>query len=485
MKKEYLEKLEQIISPELNQIILAISNAGGQLILVGGAVRDLFFNIQVKDIDIEVHKLSLEKLEKILFKFGIVSLVGKFFGILKLHGLDVDWSIPRIDSSGRKPVVKLDPNMELKQAFARRDLTINAMGIDLITKELIDPFNGFRDLQDGILRATDKKFFKEDPLRFFRVMQFVGRFNFKPDEELNKLCREIDLTKISKERIEEEFEKLFLKSKKPSLGIDWLNQVGRLKEILPELYDTIGVPQRADYHPEGDVFEHSKQAMDLAASLDYANKDEKLLIVISAMCHDLGKVVSTTINSVSFVVSVCEAKVLNHESYINSECCTIKSIGHEYTGAPLAKKLVQRITRKTDLIKKVPVLVKYHMCPSNYLRNYASDGAYKKLAWNIHKESDLTMYHLYQLLCADRLGRNGLRGHPLPMPDNICEQFLNKAKDLGILQSPEASVINGRDLEALGVKPGPAMGKLLDKVYSLQIKMGIQDKSKLLKKILG
>ena len=190
--------------PLVMKIVDCIAHNGGRAVLVGGAVRDLLLSFdelpafakgfgghgrmsgRVKDLDIEVHGLTIDQLHQILEKFGQVSLVGKSFGVLRLHGLDIDWSLPRADSSGRHPHVIIDPHMSIADAFKRRDLTINAMGIDLNTFELLDPWNGSHDLKAGILRAPDATLFIEDPLRLFRVMQFIGRFEMKPDDQLNE-----------------------------------------------------------------------------------------------------------------------------------------------------------------------------------------------------------------------------------------------------------------------------------------------------------
>ena len=453
-------KLENLSLPKnLDQILKEIEGQGGTPLLVGGAVRDAFLGIQSKDIDIEVHGITLNNLQKVLEKFGPVSEVGKSFGVLRLHNVDIDWSIPRKDKSGRHPEVVLDQNLDLKEAFARRDLTINSMGVNLLNGELIDLFSGAEDLKNKNLKATDPNFFVEDPLRFFRVMQFVGRLEFQPDEQLNELCKKIDLSKISKERISNEFEKLFLKSKRPSLGIKWLKKIGRLNEILPELQDTIGVEQNPEYHPEGDVFEHLMQALDFAAIQNYNSEEEKLLMVCAALCHDLGKAVST--------------KVIDGK---------IRSIGHEDTGEPLAKKMMSRITEKKDLINNIAKLTKFHMKPGNYLRNGAKDSTYKKLAWML--APDITMMQLYQLFCADILGRNQAGGNPLQGPDENCESFLKKAIDLGILKEPEKHLLSGKDLQNCGVKPGPKLGDILKEAYLIQLEKGIKSKEVLLQKVL-
>ena len=221
--------------PFLTSIIEVIYKAEGKVVLVGGAVRDLFLELPIKDLDIEVHGLSFARLEKILERFGFVDIIGKVFGVLRVHPLDIDWSIPRSDTAGRKPEVIIDPFMEMKQAFIRRDLTMNAMGINFVTYELIDPFGGLQDIQDKILRTPDAIFFVEDPLRLFRVMQFCARFDMQPDDQLNKVCSRMDVSGVSRERIEKEFEKWLLQSKRPSLALDWLKTIGRLQDILPEV----------------------------------------------------------------------------------------------------------------------------------------------------------------------------------------------------------------------------------------------------------
>lgn len=445
--------------PLINPIVERITEEGGFALLVGGAVRDMLLDIPCKDLDIEVHGLSLEKLEKILGEFGPVSLVGKAFGVLRLHGLDIDWSVPRTDSTGRKPLVELDPHMSIERAFARRDLTINAMGINIKTKELVDPFNGLNDLRHGILRAPVPQLFVEDPLRFFRVMQFVGRFEMKPDDTLNDICAHMDVSGVSRERIETEFNKLFLKSKRPSLGIVWLDTIHRLKDILPELAATKGIQQEPTWHPEGDVFEHTKQALDAAAILDYDSDHEKLVIMYAALCHDLGKPETT---------EVVEG--------------AIKSYGHERDSEKRAKALLKRITANKILIDQVAKLVRYHMHPLQFVTSNAKDSAYKRLARNL--SPDVTIAMLAKLALVDRQGRNPKKGSPLHNAIPDVESFLKHAQEAEVVHKVEEPILHGRDLMDV-MKPGPEMGALLKKAYELQLEEGIKDKEILKKRILG
>ena len=443
------------IVPIVDQIV---TNQGRPL-LVGGAVRDLLLGLPIKDVDIEVHGIALDSLQQILAHYGPVDLVGKSFGVLRIHGLNVDWSLPRTDSSGRHPEVTLNPTMSIEDAFRRRDLTINAMGIDLKSFELIDPWNGLADLKAGILRAPDPELFVEDPLRLFRVMQFIGRFAMKPTKELNQICATMDIKTISIERIEAEFDKLLLKSQRPSLGIRWIGDIKRLHEILPELAATLDVPQEKDWHPEGDVFEHTMQAIDAGALLSYSDSNEKLIALYALMCHDLGKATTTKQSKGRW-----------------------RSHGHDIAGVPLAKKLLKRITARKDLIIAVAKLVKYHMAPVLFVKNNAKPPAYKRLASKLAPEVSIEL--LAKISLADQRGRNP--EPPLPLNSDVPEitTFLYIAKNYNVVHEPEAPLLLGRDLMAF-MEPGPKMGILLKKAYKIQIEEGITDKQELIERIIS
>lgn len=453
--QKHLKKIITTYAP-LASIIKALDAAGATVLLVGGAVRDLLLDLPLKDIDIEVHNLPLKQLEKLLQQFGPVSLVGKQFGVLRLHGLDVDWAVPRADKPGRKPQVALDPFMGITQACARRDLTINAMAIDLVRMQLLDPFNGLQDLHDGILQPPDPKKFVEDPLRFYRVMQFVARFGMQPTPALNKLCKKMDVSTVSRERIEQECKKWLLKSDKPSVALDWLHTIGRLKELFPEIYALRGVKQNPTWHPEGDVYEHTKQALDAAAQLKYPNEREKLIGLYAALCHDLGK--ATTTKKIDGVW---------------------RSHGHAEVSATLAKKMLKRITQEKDLIDAVSKMAHYHMSPPQFVDQGAKLSAYKRLA-NKLASVDVTLEMLGNLALADYRGRNKKKGEPLKKRIPKIEKFFAKAKRARVLYKPEEPVLHGRDLMDV-VKPGPEMGKLLRRAYEIQIEEGVRDK-KILKK---
>lgn len=261
-------------------ILDAIALQGGTVFLVGGAVRDLIMEIDIGDIDLEVHGLEIDELQKILKKFGPVSFVGRKFGVFKLHRHNVDLALPRFDSEGRKPVVTLNPHMGIEKALRRRDVTMNAMAINIthLPKLIInDPFGGQQDIEKNVIRAVDTSFFTEDPLRFFRVMHFIGRFEMYPDDQLNQLCTSMSLSpdEIAPERIHEEIRKLFLLSKKPSMGFIWIKQIGRLEELFEEI----------SYLNDND-FEHTMQALNRAAHTN-TSKHDRIALCMAAICHKL------------------------------------------------------------------------------------------------------------------------------------------------------------------------------------------------------
>ena len=240
----------------LNKIFDKLKKNSIKPIIVGGYVRDSLMNIDSqqknrsqrccfsKDIDIELYGIeSLDELESILNEFGDINSVGKSFGVCKLNfqNYEIDFTLPRSDnkiSSGHKGFdIKVLPYSDYKDAAIRRDFTINSIGYDVIEKKILDPFNGQADLKNKILRAVNIDTFVEDPLRVFRAVQFSARFDFKLDNELFSLCKNMSdenlFKELAVERIFEEIKKLLLKSKKPSIGFRLLKDLNSLKYFPP------------------------------------------------------------------------------------------------------------------------------------------------------------------------------------------------------------------------------------------------------------
>jgi len=220
--------------------------------LVGGAVRDHLLGLPTKDFDVEVFGLDVPQLEAVLRQFGRVNPVGKAFAVFKLNTSndEVDVSLPRRDSKvgpGHKGIqVIADPFMAADEAARRRDLTINAISYDPIRREYVDPADGMLDLERGVLRAVDPTTFLEDPLRALRVVQFAARLGFPADDELLRLCRDANLHELPPERVQMEWQKLFFRAEKPSVGFDVARACGILQRVFPGVVDDPHVNDRVD-----------------------------------------------------------------------------------------------------------------------------------------------------------------------------------------------------------------------------------------------
>ncbi len=177
--------------------------------LVGGCVRDEILGITPQEFDIEVYDIDFETFDKLMNKIEAKG-VGKSFFVYKWKNFDI--SLPRVESKIAKGhrgfEVKITQNEKI--AAKRRDFTMNAIMKNIYTNEILDFFGGINDIKNRIIRHIDSNTFKEDSLRVLRAMQFSSRLKFKIDNKTIKLCKDIDLSDLSKDRIYKEFEKMFL-----------------------------------------------------------------------------------------------------------------------------------------------------------------------------------------------------------------------------------------------------------------------------------
>lgn len=231
--------LELHTPPPVIAVATAVAEAGGRALIVGGSVRDHLMGLPMKDWDLEVYGLPTRRLEKVLRRLGKVNTVGRAFSVLKITigGLVLDVSIPRRDSNagpGHKGIhAEGDPDMSPAEASIRRDLTVNAMMVDVLTGELLDPQGGLTHLQSRTLEAVDADTFLEDPLRALRVVQFAARLRSSPTPALLELCRVARLDELPSERIREEWWKLLLKGAPPSHGLQIARDTNVLARVFP------------------------------------------------------------------------------------------------------------------------------------------------------------------------------------------------------------------------------------------------------------
>lgn len=440
----------------------AVARAGGRALVVGGYVRDRLLGLESKDLDIEVFGLSPEALERVLSELGEVVHVGKAFGVFRVKGLDIDFSLPRRDSkvrAGHKGFsVEYDPEMTFAEAARRRDLTMNSIGLDPVSEEILDPHGGREDLAAKILRATDPRHFPEDPLRGLRVAVFTARFEMAPDEELFELCRNLDFSELSSERIFDELEKLLLRSRKPSMGFDFLRATGLLR-FFPEIAAMVGVPQEPEWHPEGDVYVHSMMVLDEAAALRRGDRDDDLALMLGALCHDIGKP-STT--------DVIGGRITSRE--------------HDVKGVPLAETFLERLRAPKELTRKVAALVRYHLFPAFFHRDRASARAYRRLARDL-ASADVRPDLLLRVAEADHFGRTTEDALARSFPAG--EHFQNMMESLSLADHAPRDVVLGRHLIARGLRPGIDFGTILARCRDVQDETGWTDPDRILDRALS
>ena len=418
---------------------------------VGGYVRDALLGIENKDIDMEVHGVSPSVLEDILKDFGEVITIGASFGIYNLKGCSLDIAMPRKETArgtGHRDFdVVVDPFIGTEKAALRRDFTINALMQNVLTGEITDHFGGRADLEKGVIRHVNDSSFAEDPLRVLRAAQFAARFDFEIAEETVELCSSMDLTTLSKERIETELEKALLKADKPSVFFEILRKMNQLDYWFKELKDVIGVPQNPQFHAEGDVWTHTMMVLNQAAK--YRDKAENPKgFMLAALCHDYGKAVCT---------QVVDGR--------------IRSIGHETEGLPLVETFLSRITSETKLINYVLNLCALHMKPNALASMNAGVKSTNKM---FDQAQDPTA--LVYMAMADNYGRimaNGITPH-----EDFLFQRLEIYKD--VMSKP---FVQGRDLIESGLEPNEKFSEYLN--YAHRLRLAGVDKESALKQTLA
>ena len=413
------------------------ADAGGRTFFVGGIVRDHILGRDNKDVDIEIHGITPEKLSEILESFGEVTKTGMSFGVFGLKSYEIDIAMPRkekVVGRGHKDFeIFVDPFIGYEKAAIRRDFTMNAMMEDVLTGEILDFFGGQEDMKNHRIRHVNDITFQEDALRVLRAAQFAARFQFQIAEETVELSKRMRLTELVPERILGELNKALLKSEKPSLFFEEMRKMEQLTHWFPEVEALIGVPQSPVYHPEGDVWTHTMMVLDAAAKLRTDAKNPAGLMT-AALAHDFGKAESTVV-----------------------EGARVHSIQHEVTGVEIAKRFLERITNEKRLKDYVLNMVKLHMGPNMM----ASAGASVKATTRMFDKS-VCPEDLLLLAKADHFGKANAE------PYEDTEAFLKSR--LGIYKElMDRPFVQGRDLIEAGFAPGSEFQDVLKYAHKMRL----------------
>lgn len=438
-------KNDEVFS-KAGEIAEKTASAGGRAYFVGGFVRDRLLGIENKDIDIEVHGIEADVLREILGSVGEVIEIGEFFGIFSLKGLGIDVALPRYEAPTGKGhrdfKIDVSPSIGTKKAAMRRDFTVNALMQDVLTGEVIDHFEGLADLNNKILRHVNDESFPEDPLRVLRLAQFAGRFGFSVSEDTKELCRKIDLSYLSKERVTEELKKALLKSDKPSVFFEVLREVNALEVWFPEIKALSGLKQNPVFHPEGDVWVHTMNVLDNAVTFR-DRVSNPYYFMMACLCHDLGKITAT--------------------SEING---VIHSYNHETAGIGIAEEFIKRLTNEKELLLYVSNMTRLHMKPYVMINAGSSTKSMNRLF-----DESIAPRDLIYLSSCDNFSRHTEVQTQLFEKYEIYKEYMSRP------------YVQGRDLIEAGLTPGEDFSEIL--AYAHKLRLAGESKSSALKQCVS
>lgn len=370
------KKIFTIISEEARELNV-------RAFVIGGYVRDCFLERKSKDIDIVVEGSGIELAERVALRLKVKVSVFKNFGTAMLRSKDTEVEFvgarrESYRSDSRKPIVE---NGSLADDQSRRDFTINALAFSLQKEDfgnLVDPFGGVKDLQNGILRTPldPDTTYSDDPLRMIRAIRFASQLSFIiVPESIESIKRNKNRLEIlSKERINDELAKILL-SPKPSVGIALLESTGLLDIILPQLVKLKGT-ESMEGKGHKDNFTHTLQVLD-----NLAQKSDNLWLRWAALLHDIAKPQT--------------------KSYEPGVGWTFH--GHEFVGSKMVPKIFQQMKMPlNEKMKYVQKLVLLHLRPIALVQEEVSDSAVRRLLFEAGDDIDDLM-----LLCeADITSKN-------------------------------------------------------------------------------
>lgn len=418
-------------------VVQRLRGEGYEAYLAGGCVRDMLLHRPPQDFDIATSARP-EDLQRI---FPHTVPVGAQFGVVLVLLQDEAFEVasfrydgPYLD--GRRPAeVRYG---SLQEDIQRRDFTINGMMYDPVDDRVIDLVDGRRDLERRVIRAIgDPRLrFQEDRLRMIRAVRFAASLNFAVEAETFDAIRQSapSIARIAWERIGDEVTRLLTEGG-ARRGFELLDESGLLAVLLPEISALKGTPQSPDYHPEGDVFQHT---MLLLGHLDSAASET---LAYGCLLHDVAK-------------PVC----LRREGH------RITFYGHTERGAMMAEEILKRLKRSRSVWEQVAFLVR------NHLRHVqAPQMRLSTLKRFLRQEG---VEELLELTRIDALSSNGdLRYY------RFCKERLAELKDEEIRPEP---LLRGGDLIALGLKPGPIFTDILRQAEDAQLGGELQSREQAL-----
>jgi poly(A) polymerase len=439
-------------APLASSLAEAFKAKGFQLALVGGPVRDALLGRLGNDLDFttDAHPHETKKILKSwadnVWDTGIV------FGTVAAKRGETTVEVTtyrteKYEEDSRKPDVEFGETIE--GDLSRRDFTVNAMALELTTKEpkFIDPFGGIDDLAKKILRtpASAQQSFTDDPLRMMRAARFASQLNFEihPDvlHAMQTMTSRISI--ISAERIRDEFVKLLM-SDNPRIGITILVDTGLATLVLPE------IPKLRlevdEHHHHKDVYEHSITVLEQAISHEDRLGGPNLVIRLAALLHDIGKPKTRNLiegGGVSF----------HH---------------HEVVGARLSKTRLKALRFDNETIDAVETLIALHLRFHGYGDGEWTDSAVRRYV----RDAGELLVHLHVLTRADCTTRNAKKAERLARTYDGLEARIAKLETEEELSKIRPDLDGAQVMQLLNLKPSADVGKALDFLMELRMEHG-------------
>ena len=439
-------------APLASSLAEAFKAKGFQLALVGGPVRDALLGRLGNDLDFttDAHPHETKKILKSwadnVWDTGIV------FGTVAAKRGETTVEVTtyrteKYEEDSRKPDVEF--GLTIEGDLSRRDFTVNAMALELTTKEpkFIDPFGGIEDLAKKILRtpASAQQSFTDDPLRMMRAARFASQLNFEIHPDVLRAMQTMTsrISIISAERIRDEFVKLLM-SDNPRIGITILVDTGLATLVLPE------IPKLRleidEHHHHKDVYEHSITVLEQAISHEDRLGGPNLVIRLAALLHDIGKPKTRNLiegGGVSF----------HH---------------HEVVGARLSKTRLKALRFDNETIDAVETLIALHLRFHGYGDGEWTDSAVRRYV----RDAGELLVHLHVLTRADCTTRNAKKAERLARTYDGLEARIAKLETEEELSKIRPDLDGAQVMQLLDLKPSADVGKALDFLMELRMEHG-------------
>jgi poly(A) polymerase len=443
-----VNELLRRVTPVADEIGRRFADAGHELALVGGPVRDALLGRTVNDLDFATDAHPDRVLEIIEGWADAVWTIGIEYGTIGLrkgdHQLEITtYRSESYDRDSRKPEVTYGTSLE--GDLGRRDFAVNAMAARLPGHEFVDPFGGLHDLRQKVIRTPGRPedSFGDDPLRMLRAARFAAQLGFRVAPEtvtaMEGMADRIEI--VSAERVRDEVSKLLLGAH-PRAGLTLLVDTGLAERVLPEL------PKLRleidEHHRHKDVYEHSLIVLEQAIAQEEAGPD--LVLRLAALLHDIGKPKTR-----SFVQG---GRVTFHH--------------HEVVGAAMTKSRLTALRYPKDVIADVSRLVELHLRFHGYGTGEWTDSAVRRYV----RDGGHLLSRLHKLTRADCTTRNRRKAAALARTyDQLEERIgrLQQEEELAKIR-PE---LNGNEIQQiLGIEPGPAVGKAYKFLLDVRLDRG-------------